>query len=135
MPTLVVPGDEPEQPEGWVDRLPGARAILRAILRAMDRQTALRLAARLAWLIGAAMLASGGWLSLILADCPWGRGGLCGGDMDAFFEGYVTGVALMATAAALAVRAFTRRWPLIAAAALVAVGASVAFAVYLEQID
>jgi hypothetical protein len=38
-------------------------------------------------------------------------------------------------AAAMTALVFTRRWPLLALAALIAVGGSVVFAVYLEQID
>lgn len=98
----------------------------------MDRHTAWHVAWRVALLGLAALLAMGGVVSLAFTDCAWWRGGICGGDIGLFLEGYVTGTALMASAAALVVLTATRRWVWVAAAAVVGVAATVILAMYFE---
>jgi len=98
----------------------------------MNRQTALRIVGRLALVAGAALLATGSVISLAFTDCAWGRGGICGGDLDLFFEGYVTGAVLMALAASLAACAVTRRRGLSVVAAVAGLAGAVVLALYFE---
>lgn len=98
----------------------------------MDRHIALRVAWRLALLGLAGLLITGSLLSLVFTDCAWQRGGICGGDIDLFLEGYVTGTALMAGAAALVALTITRRWAWLVAAALGGIAVAVSLAMYFE---
>lgn len=81
----------------------------------MDPQAAWRWLGRLALMVGAALLGTAGFFSLLLGGCDWIDGRFCGGDVGLLLEGYVAGGALMGGAAALAARACTRRWSLVLA--------------------
>lgn len=99
----------------------------------MYRRTALRIAGRLAILAAAVLLATGSVISLAFTDCAWGRGEICGGDLDMFFEGYVTGTVLMALSAGLGAFAVTQRRALAVVAAVAGFAGAVVLALYFER--
>lgn len=98
----------------------------------MERHRTWELVGRSALAVGAVLLASAGWLALVLGGCDWATGPLCEGDVGALLEGYVAGGVLMALAAALGARACTRRWPWVVLAAVVALAASTVFVLFRE---